>query len=284
MEQHVFGRIVTLRASVMVVVGLLLALVAAASQVGAQTAPPDQRAVSAEEEANGFPVSYTDARGKNAFQCLGDQELCAIEDPNNIQEVVYWSAEANMPVGRPDAQGRRGQASLLMAVEGAFDPDAGNAPTTAGLILIQADGLRPNTVYTVIFPYGKFRVTTNDRGQFPRNAQTLREAGCDLEPGDTCDFSLALRSQVFNNFLRWDPAVAPAAPAGYHGNPDVLHEVVGSLIRDSRGNLQNYFRIEGPNAGNTRPAAQANRFSVIGQRTRDTQTDPAPPELAGLAR
>ena len=284
MKEHVDSHLLAFKGASMMVVALLVALVAAASQVGAQTPPPDQRAVSTEEEANGFPVSYTDAKGKKAFQCLGDQELCAIEDPNNIQEVVYWSAAANMPVGLPDAQGRRGQASLLMSVEGAFDPAAGNAPTTAGLILIQADGLRPNTVYTVIFPYGKFRVTTNERGQFPRNAQTLREAGCDLEPGETCDFSLALRSQVFNNFLRWDPAVAPAAPAGYHGDPNVLHEVVGSLIRDSRGNLQNYFRIEGPNAGNTRPAAQANRFSVTGQRTRDTQTEPAPPELAGLAR
>ena len=35
--------------------------------------------------------------------------------------------------------------------------------------------------------------------------------------------------------LRWDPNVAPAAPAGYIGHPGVLHTVVGSQVLDLSG-------------------------------------------------
>src|SRR5919202_375422 len=50
-------------------------------------------------------------------------------------------------------------------------------------------------------------------------------------------------------FLRWDPAVAPAAPVGYLGNPDVEHQVVGSPFNT------NFVRIEGPGVA---AAGQAN--------------------------
>lgn len=257
---------------------LMLSTAALAPQAGAQVAPVDQRAVSGENEANGLPVSYTDARGHKAFQCLSDQALCAIEDPNAIDEVVYWAGGASMPVGKADARGLQGQASLVMSVEGAFDPDAGGAPITGGLIQVRADGLRANTVYKVSHPYGNFQVRTNDRGQFPRNAnKTLVEHGCDIALGEECDFGLALGSKVFNNFLRWDTG----APAGYYGDPEVNHKVVGSLVKNAAGKPQNYFRIEGPAAGGAGKAVKTTaRFSVAGQKFQDTTTVLAPPEEA----
>lgn len=257
---------------------LMLSTAALAPQAGAQVAPVDQRAVSGENEANGLPVSYTDARGHKAFQCLSDQALCAIEDPNAIGEVVYWAGEASMPVGRADARGLQGQASLVMAVEGAYEsPATFTDPITGSVILVKADGLRANTVYKVSHPYGNFQVRTNDRGQFPRNAKTLVENGCDIELGEECNFGLALGSKVFNNFLRWDTG----APAGYYGDPEVNHKVVGSLVKNAAGKPQNYFRIEGPAAGGAGKAVKTTaRFSVAGQTFQDTTTELAPPEEA----
>lgn len=275
MKQQPGIRSAALKATVAAFLALLAALVVLAPHVGAQAAPPDRRAVSDATEANGLPAWYQDADGTRVFQCLGDQALCAIDDPNAIEEVVYWSGEASMPVGRPDAQGARGEARLVMAVEGAFDPDAGGAPITGGVISVDADGLSPNAVYSVSHPYGRFQVRTNARGEFPRNANTLAERGCDIEVGEECDFGLALRSPVFRNFLRWNAG----APQGYLGDPEVPHTVVGSPVRDSANRPQNYFRIEGPNADGLRDSrAQVGRVSIVGQLTQDTDTDPAPPE------
>ena len=57
----------------------------------------------------------------------------------------------------------------------------------------------------------------------------------------------ALNSRI-GTFLKWDPAVAPAPPAGYIGNPDIEHQtVIGGV------NNQNFFQIEGPGIGNVYP-------------------------------
>lgn len=252
----------------------------AAPHAGAQVAPADQRAVSGENEANGLPVSYTDARGHQVFQCLGDAELCGIEDPAApVEEVVYWSAErTKISVGRPDARGRTGEASIVMAVEGALDADAGGAPITGGVISIRADGLRPNTVYKVSHPYGNFSVRTLADGSFPRNAKTLVEHGCDIEIGEECDFGLALDSPLFNNFLR--PAGVSWNTAEHLGNAEgTSSTVVGSLVKNAAGKPQNYFKIEGPQAGGAgKSVKKVSKFAVTGQLAQDTETDPAPPD------
>lgn len=259
---------------------LVISAALAGSQAGAQVAPVDQRAVSGENEANGLPVSFTDARGHQVFQCLGDAELCGIEDPAApVEEVVYWSAErANISVGRADAQGRTGEARIVMAVEGALDADAGGAPITGGVISIRADGLRPNTIYKVSHPYGNFNVRTQADGSFPRNAKTLVEHGCDIEAGESCDFGQTLRSPLFNNFLR--PTNVFWSTAEHLGNAEgTPTRVTGSLVRNSAGKPQNYFRIEGPQAGGAgKSVKKVVMFSVTGQLTQDTETDPAPVE------
>lgn len=273
MVQQVGDRPAALKAAVVAFLAIVVAAIAIAPQAWAQAAPPDRRAVSDGEEDNGLPIWYQDADRTRVFQCLGDQALCAIEDPNAVDEVVYWSGEASMPVG-----GQEGEARLVMAVEGAFDPDAGGTPITGSVISVDADGLRPNTAYTVSHPYGGFRVRTDADGAFPRNANTLAEAGCDIEAGQQCNFALALRSPVFRNLLRWD-ATRPAPPQGYLGDPERLHTVVGSPVRDAANRPQNYFRIEGPRAGGPGDErAQVNRFSIVGQLNRDTDTALAPPE------
>ena len=72
-------------------------------------------------------------------------------------------------------------------------------------------------------------------------------------------------------FLKWDPAVAPAAPVGFIGDPNVDHPVVGSPFNT------NFVRVEGlglavvGNQANTcTPATtdcmQSNPFSFMGKK------------------
>jgi hypothetical protein len=55
-----------------------------------------------------------------------------------------------------------------------------------------------------------------------------------------------------NPFVKWDPAVAPLAPAGYLGDAQVAHRITGSPCGF------NVFRIDGPNVG----GAGINTFST----------------------
>src|SRR5436309_14609720 len=61
-------------------------------------------------------------------------------------------------------------------------------------------------------------------------------------------------------FLRWDPAVAPAAPAGFIGDPAIDHPITGSPF----GN--NFFQISGPNVGGAGVnLVRTNLFSLTGK-------------------
>jgi hypothetical protein len=264
MEQHVSKRPAMLRALIVAILALVVGALALAPQAWGQAAP-DRRNVSAAEEpagtpGAGLPVWYQDANGTRVFQCLGDQVLCAIEDPAAIDEIIYWAGETSMPVGNA------GEARLVMAVEGAFDAEAGGAPITGSEIRVDAEGLRPNTSYRVTHPYGSFQVRTDGQGAFRR----LNGAGCDIEVGDDCNFRAALQHPIFRNFLRVDGA----RPQNYMGNPELPRPVVGSPT----GN--NFFRIDGPGAGGGRDSrAQVNRFSIVGQLVRDGDLgNPPPPE------
>jgi cysteine-rich repeat protein len=70
--------------------------------------------------------------------------------------------------------------------------------------------------------------------------------------------SLIPTASHMGHFVQWDPAVPPAAPNGYIGDPAILHKVVGSPCG------QNFFRVEGP--GFPGGAVQTDLFSVIGKR------------------
>ena len=63
-----------------------------------------------------------------------------------------------------------------------------------------------------------------------------------------------------SQWLRWDPAVAPAPPAGFIGDAAVLHSVIGSPFGT------NFFRVQGPGAGG--PSGNDNstdQFNLQGQ-------------------
>lgn len=268
------GRAPLIKALLAVLLALLVAALVLVPLSRVEAAV-NRKAVAQARTADGLPSWYQDANGIRVTTCTDDPALCAIEDPTVPQgEIVYWAGEASMPVGVG------GQARLVMAVEGSFmNPDGTDAqapgpdtiPLTGSVILARATGLRPNTVYKISHPYGVMKSRTDDRGRFRK----IIEHGCDLEgAGETCNFNLALQSPVFGSFLRWDPSVAPKAPAGFLGDPEVAHRVVGSPVKNRAGNPQNYFRIEGPRAGGAgKTVAGTNRFSITGQVINPLPTD-----------
>jgi hypothetical protein len=269
MNQHGSNSMKVSKVLFAVLAALLVAAIALVPQASKAHAALDRRNVSVAKEANGLPVWYQDAKARRVFQCT-DAAMCGAE--GTAAEVVYWAGEASIPVGRKGID-------LVMAVEGSFmNPDGTDAtapdnetiPVTGSVLLSRGDGLKPNAAYRITYPYGVMQVRTDNTGKFRK----LIENGCDIEAGQTCNPRLALSSPIFKGFLRWDPKVGAKAPAGFYGNPEVAHPVVGSPSGT------NYLKVELVRPGKTPDIVigKTSRFSITGQKTRGVQTDPAAPE------
>jgi len=204
--------------------------------------------------ATGFPVWYQDATRQRLELCLDGPPLCLTDRADLTApegEAFWWAAEAD--INRRGAPG--GTAQLVLAAEAAFASNKADSQISFGRVRVRVDDLRPNTAYSVTYPYGVHTLRSNDLGVINFN----RDIGC---AGANCDFSRALNSEVFASFLRWDPNVGAAAPTGYLGNPNRPHAVVGSP------NGTNFFRIEGPDAGGRGSGidtVQTSRFFVQGK-------------------
>ncbi len=226
----------------------------------------DGAAVATNPEIGAFPESYQDQTGTTVVPCLdGSDPNCVLPEPgeeagfdpsqptelgtNFPSEFFYWIAESDKldtPLG--------GKTFIRFAVEGAFvneEPVAGDE-IVFGRIRVTGTDLQPNSTYTVTHPYGVDTYQTNEEGIITRGEGT-EDVGCDPLPGQSCDFSLALDSRVFQSFLRWDSG----APEGYLGDAITPHAVTGSPT----GN--NFFRIEG--AGLPEGGLFTDLFTVAGK-------------------
>src|SRR5215210_2771540 len=218
------------------VVGLLLALLATAIlQAPKADAAVDKRAVSKDIGPKGYPVWYQDARGRRLDLCIDGSAFCAGATAADLTpadgEAFWWSAGASIDRAAGD------KALLSLAAEAAFADAAADSQITFGRVRVRVDSLRPNTLYTVTYPYGVLRLRSDGDGVI----NFTRDIGCAAAP---CDFARALRSPVFDGFLRWDGAAGTRVLRdGYLGNPAVDHTVTGS----PKGT--NFFRVEGPGAG-----------------------------------
>lgn len=237
---------------------------------------------------NGYPDWYGDSTGMTLLLCT-DPANCFFDpvDPANPDSVTlgvggetfYWMAEGLIdmpglvlpnPPG-PDVIG--GQALLVLAVEAAFGNLAGN-PVIGDQIVFTRVRIRVDVpvagTYTVTHPFGveTFEVATpgiraiNSEVGAPHvagNIGLIGDVGCVALP---CDFSLALGGLV-DPFLRWDPASPPAAPAGFVGNFNIPHAVLGSPTG------RNFFRVDGPAGSNLGGPGvdfvETNLFSNMGQ-------------------
>ena len=112
-----------------------------------------------------------------------------------------------------------GKATLTLGLEASFaneDPIAGDQVTFARTRVTVIGGPR-NTTLTFKHPFGELTVDTDASGK-GRLVQDITPA--------IGNFNTALKGN-FGLFLKWDPAVAPAAPAGFVGDPAITHKVVG---------------------------------------------------------
>ena len=182
------------------------------------------------DQVNAFPTWYRDNDGagntSRLEQCLPIppatvDPFCAapvlpnpaapMSYPDNYpNEIFYQMATANpLPTMKVE-----------MNLEGAYSTGAvipGDEMVFAR-IRIRDGSFADGTVLRIIHPYGIDEITATAK----KGINSTVDVG--LAPGV---FTGALGGRI-GPFLKWDPAVAPPAPAGYTGDPAVLHSVVGS--------------------------------------------------------
>ncbi|HEX8160441.1 MAG TPA: hypothetical protein VF538_00970 [Pyrinomonadaceae bacterium] len=163
-------------------------------------------------------------------------------------EAFWWSGEAEIDL--PNG----GSGRLTLAKEAAFtteDATIGNQ-ISFDRVRVRIDGVTAGATYTVTHPFGVLTLVADEDGSI----NTTEDIGCGASP---CDFRTALNGKI-GVFLKWDPLVAPVAPIGYVGDPNVPHAVTGSPLSN------NFFRIAGPNVGGTNiNTVQTNLFTVSGK-------------------
>lgn len=214
---------------------------------GAQTAGPTGRlvAVGPTSSQNGYPVWYRDSNGVALELCVeGGNPLCAFppgEFPDPTQPASFpdnWPGEAFYQLADSSmAMPGGGDATLTLGVEAAFS--SGEVPIdgdqiTFGRVRIRIDDLQAGATYKITHPYGVETFENVAGGR--RGINFVSDIGIGA-PGD---FTGALKSKI-GPFLTWAPL--SDAPAGFVGDPDVLHAVEGSPYGT------NVFRIEGPGVG-----------------------------------
>jgi hypothetical protein len=141
--------------------------------------------------------------------------------------------------------------TMVLATEAAFDPVFTNTPITFTRIRSKIVGGAANTTYNVIEPFGSQSITTDGVG----TGTATDQVGCVISAAaPSCDWSVALGGGI-SGWLRWDPNVLPAAPAGFLGDAANDHAITGSPLG------QNYFEVSGPGM----PTQHTDLFTVTGK-------------------
>ena len=211
-------------------------------------------------ETDGFPVWYKDDAGRKLEFCVDQNDpLCGflpgevpdetkpLSFPDNWPEEIFYflaGSEITPPGG--------GAIDATLGLEATF---ANGAPVDGdqmvfGRVRFRGRDLQPGATYTITHPYGVDRFTAEADGTF----RFVEDIG--ISPGQ---FGGALNSRI-GPFLRWDPNVAPAAPAGYVGDPNVEHAVTGSPYET------NYLKAcVTPAGGGAEDCAQTDQFAIQGK-------------------
>ncbi|WP_144549828.1 PKD domain-containing protein [Bacillus sp. X1(2014)] len=228
----------------------------------------------------GFPAWYRDSQGNRSELCLDfENPLCALpieEIPNpaepfsiekgNFPEEAFYQlagAEIDLPGG--------GRAVATFALEAAWANEIVQEgdQIVFGRVRFRIDGLVTGGKYTITHPYGidTFTAVAADERD-PSEGGEIRFVE---DIGVQDPFDGPMKSRI-GTFLRWDPKVAPAAPEGYVGDPDVNHKIIGGV------NGQNYFKIQGPglgaNCGND-CSIETDEFSLSGKIAQNSGVDVA---------
>src|SRR5689334_13504882 len=239
-------------------------LIALAAAITATFPAAAQGALSIQPNAPalGFPASVTDpVSGVALTSCQDTSGFCfetpapnqaaPLSVPDNYTpdgEGFYNLADATVP--------NAGLGVVVLAVEQAFvaDPPAAGGQIMFARIRFRFTTLKPNTTYRVTYPYGVEEYTSDALGKIN---QTV-DAGC---LGPPCDFAAANYGKV-TSFLTWDPTVAPVAPAGYVGNVNVPHKVIGSPFGTNFVRLE---ELDGPGGLPVATVGETDQFNVQGK-------------------
>ena len=232
------------------------------------TALPAQAVLSAVgpvDPATGFPSYYEDANGVQLKLCV-DSDFCLGGNPLPDPEAPASVASGNFPdeafyhVTRAETDLNSGGRIRWRAVlEGAFANEVVVDGDQVTFTRVQVTGSKINTsiyragtVLTFKTPYGNLSAPVNADGKLTR-------ARTESDPGDALNGFAAPVTETGTGygrrFMRWDPAVAPAAPVGFIGDPLVLHKAIG-------GRTGNRFRVF---RGATAVSPREDEFEIAGQ-------------------
>lgn len=221
------------------------ALAAVATAIGATAlaapAGANLSALGPVDPATQLPAWFQDGTGLQLGLCLDGPPYCltsAAELNAPDGEAFYWQAGAEVPLGN-------GKAKLVLAQE-ATNPAGGRGAFMR--VRVDIINAAPSTRYSVTHPYGSATIDTDANGI----GRSVVDTGCPVGP---CPSFAGALSGAIGPFLRWDPTVAPAAPAGHVGDPNVPHPVTGSPT----GN--NVFSVR---AGGGAPQS-TNQFTLAGK-------------------
>ena len=247
------------------------------------------------DPANGFPLWYQDAGGTRLAPCLdaADPNCVVLADatfdptkplafPGNFPSEFFYTIVDSARLDTKGCSGTKpGRISIRMALEGAFantTPVNGDQMAFGRVRLIATGGLCVNATYTVTYPYGQLTFKTDSSGALARNQGTT-DIGCVPVAPTACDWRVALSSPVLKSFLRWDPAVAPAAPAGYLGDAATAHRITGATYTAPGETAPaNYFKVTGPSLSNP---LQTNLFTVSGKLAGPLTASPSSVDFGG---
>ena len=234
---------------------------------------------------SGFPLYFSDQNGLALEQCLDANGLCleTLPDPTQPPSIVpgegdnfpdeffFMTLEGDFPT--------MAQSTLVeIALEGAF---ANEVPQPAeGVVFARVrvrirGGLTVGRFYRVTHPYGiEILQATDDDGDGEINYTS--DFGNISVNGD---FSAVLGSRLVFPFVTWAPL--SDAPAGYIGDPNVLHRITpgprGDFIRLEELACTSETACRN-NPQPVRVIAENNLFAVSG-KMRSVGTEPPPPPV-----
>jgi hypothetical protein len=209
--------------------------------------------------STGFPTWYRDQNGAGVTSRL---ELCLPLSPGVADPLCPVPFTPNeMFYQNVVAPGVPGTGLLVdLNLEAAYSTAVvipGNE-IVFGRIRMRDKTVPDGTVWRVTQPYGIDEVTAS----LGKGINMTEDIG--LAPGS---FGAALAGRV-GPFLKWDPAVAPLAPAGYIGDPNIAHTVIGSPYGT------NFVKVERKNPDGTYTLlGQTDQFLVSGRYATNSGVD-----------
>jgi hypothetical protein len=210
--------------------------------------------------SNGFPTWYRDKDSAGATSRL---ELClplspTVPDP--LCPAPFLPNEMFYQLANAPVVGTGVNLLVELNLEAAYatGPVIKGNEIVFGRIRMRDKNVADGTTWRVTHPYGVDEITATAK----KGMDMTEDIG--LAPGA---FGAALAGRV-GPFLKWDPAVAPLAPAGYTGDPNSSHTVIGSPYNT------NFVKVEQKNLDGTYTLlAQTDQFLVSGRYATNSGVD-----------